>query len=83
MTPSLRPRTVSASSVPIGIAIGVVLCAYAVLSLSTSFYRSYTRHIDHTAAVHADRRNQCYENFETMFGRIFECRHQRRAECAR
>ena len=39
---------------PIGIAIGVVLCAYAVLSLSTSFYRSYTRHIDHTAAVHAD-----------------------------
>lgn len=40
---------------PIGIAIGVVLCAYAVLSLGTTFYRSYYRHIDHTAPVHADR----------------------------
>ncbi len=39
---------------PIGIAVGVVLCVYAVLSLGTTFYRSYQRHLDHTAAVHTD-----------------------------
>jgi hypothetical protein len=40
---------------PIGISIAVVLSAYALLSLGTTFYRSYYRHLDHTAAVHADR----------------------------
>jgi hypothetical protein len=40
---------------PIGIAIGVVLVTYAVLSLGTSFYRSYYRHLDHTAPVHVDQ----------------------------
>lgn len=39
---------------PIGMAIGIVLIAYALLSLGTAFYRSYMRHIDHTAAVHPD-----------------------------
>lgn len=39
---------------PIGIAIGLILIAYAVLSLGTTFYRSYYRHLDHTAAVHPD-----------------------------
>jgi hypothetical protein len=40
---------------PIGIAIAVVLSTYALLSLGTTFYRSYQRHLDHTAPVHADR----------------------------
>ena len=40
---------------PIGIAVGVVLCTYAIVSLSTTFYRSYYRHLDHTAPVHADK----------------------------
>ena len=39
---------------PIGISIALVLSAYALLSLGTTFWRSYQRHIDHTAAVHAD-----------------------------
>jgi hypothetical protein len=40
---------------PIGISIGIVLCAYAIVSLGTTFYRSYYRHLDHTAAVHPDK----------------------------
>jgi hypothetical protein len=39
---------------PIGISIALVLSAYALLSLGTTFYRSYQRHVDHTNAVHAD-----------------------------
>jgi hypothetical protein len=39
---------------PIGISLALVLSAYALLSLGTTFWRSYQRHIDHTAAVHAD-----------------------------
>ncbi|MEM7399514.1 MAG: hypothetical protein AAGF09_00585 [Pseudomonadota bacterium] len=39
---------------PIGMAIGLILIAYAVLSLGTTYYRSYYRHLDHTAAVHPD-----------------------------
>jgi hypothetical protein len=39
---------------PIGISLALVLSAYALLSLGTTFYRSYQRHVDHTAAVHAD-----------------------------
>jgi hypothetical protein len=39
---------------PIGISLALLLSAYALLSLGTTFWRSYQRHIDHTAAVHAD-----------------------------
>jgi len=48
---------------PIGIAIGLVLIAYALLSLGTTFYRSYYRHLDHTAAVHPDQ-----SMFDVFFG---------------
>ena len=40
---------------PIGISIALILCAYALVSLGTTFYRSYYRHLDHTAPVHADK----------------------------
>ena len=39
---------------PIGISIALVLSAYALLSLGTTFWRSYQNHLDHTAPVHAD-----------------------------
>lgn len=39
---------------PIGISIALVLSAYALLSIGTTFYRSYQRHADHTAPVHTD-----------------------------
>ena len=39
---------------PIGISLALVLSAYALLSLGTTFYRSYQRHLDHTAPIHAD-----------------------------
>ena len=39
---------------PIGISLALVLIAYALLSLGTTFWRSYQRHMDHTAAMHAD-----------------------------
>ena len=32
-----------------------MLCTYALLSLGTTFYRSYQRHLDHSAAVHPDK----------------------------
>ena len=51
----VRPSALGMFLKPIGIAIGFVLIAYAVLSLGTTFYRSYYRHLDHTAAVHPDR----------------------------
>jgi hypothetical protein len=40
---------------PIGISLALVLSAYALLSLGTTFWRSYQRHVDHTAPVHADK----------------------------
>ncbi len=40
---------------PIGVSLALILSAYALLSLGTSFWRSYQSHLDHTAAVHADR----------------------------
>ena len=43
--------------------IGIVLCVYAIVSLGTTFYRSYYRHLDHTAAVHADQ-----SVFDIFFG---------------
>jgi hypothetical protein len=48
---------------PVGIAIGVVLIAYALVSLGTTFYRSYYRHLDHIAPVHADK-----SVFDIFFG---------------
>lgn len=48
---------------PVGIAVGLILCAYALLSLGTTFYRSYYRHLDHTAPVHADK-----SAFDIFFG---------------
>ena len=50
----VRPSALGMLLRPIGIAIGLVLIAYALLSLGTTFYRSYYRHLDHTAPVHAD-----------------------------
>ena len=35
---------------PIGISLALVLIAYALLSLGTTFWRSYQRHLDHSAA---------------------------------
>jgi hypothetical protein len=40
---------------PIGISVAVVLSTYALVSLGTTFYRSYYRHLDQTAAVHPDK----------------------------
>ena len=51
----VRPGALGMLLRPIGIAIGVVLIAYALLSLSTTFYRSYQNHLDHGAAVHPDK----------------------------
>jgi hypothetical protein len=51
----VKPSALGMFLRPIGIAIGLVLIAYAVLSLGTTFYRSYYRHLDHTAAVHPDQ----------------------------
>jgi hypothetical protein len=59
----VRPSALGMLLRPIGIAIGVVLVAYAVVSLGTTFYRSYDRHLDHTAPVHADK-----SVFDIFFG---------------
>ena len=50
----VRPSALGMLLRPIGVAVGVVLIAYALLSLGTTFYRGYYRHLDHTAPVHAD-----------------------------
>jgi hypothetical protein len=39
---------------PVGISLALVLSACALLSFGTTFWRSYQRHLDHSAAVHAD-----------------------------
>jgi hypothetical protein len=39
---------------PIGISLALVLSTYALLSLGTTFWRSYQRYLDHTAPVHTD-----------------------------
>jgi hypothetical protein len=39
---------------PIGISLALILSTYALLSLGSTFWRSYQRHLDHTAAVHTD-----------------------------
>ncbi len=50
----VRPSALGMLLRPIGISVGVVLSVYALISLGTTFYRSYYRHLDHTAAVHPD-----------------------------
>lgn len=59
----VRPGALGMVLRPIGMAVGVVLIAYALVSLGTTFYRSYQRHLDHTAAVHPDR-----SVFDVFFG---------------
>jgi hypothetical protein len=51
----VKPSALGMLLRPIGIAVGIVLCTYALVSLGTTFYRSYYRHLDHIAPVHADR----------------------------
>ncbi|HMK41744.1 MAG TPA: hypothetical protein VK451_09325 [Methyloceanibacter sp.] len=51
----VRPSALGMLLRPIGIAVGVVLIVYALLSLGTTFYRSYQNHLDHAAAAHPDR----------------------------
>jgi hypothetical protein len=48
---------------PIGISLALVLIAYALLSLGTTFWRSYQRHLDHSLSVHADS-----SVFDILFG---------------
>lgn len=59
----VRPSALGMLLRPIGLAIALVLAAYALVSLGTSFYRSYQRHLDHTAAVHPDN-----SVFDIFFG---------------
>jgi hypothetical protein len=40
---------------PIGVSLALILSAYALMSLGVTFWRSYQAHLDHTAAVHADK----------------------------
>ena len=51
----VKPSALGLLLRPIGISVALVLSAYALLSLGTTFYRSYYRHLDHTAPVHADK----------------------------
>ena len=51
----VRPSAFGMLLKPIGISIAVVLSTYALVSLGTTFYRSYYRHLDQTAAVHPDK----------------------------
>ena len=48
---------------PIGVSVALVLSAYALVSLGTTFFRSYERHLDHTAPTHADG-----SVFDILFG---------------
>jgi hypothetical protein len=49
-----RESALGALLKPIGISLALVLSAYALISLGTTFWRSYQRHIDHSLPVHAD-----------------------------
>jgi hypothetical protein len=51
----VKPSALGMLLRPIGISVAVVLSTYALLSLGTTFYRSYYRHLDHTAPVHPDK----------------------------
>src|SRR6478752_10875154 len=60
-----RKKVVKESALlkPIGISLALVLSAYALLSLGTTFWRSYQRHLDHSLPVHADN-----SVFDILFG---------------
>jgi hypothetical protein len=51
----VKPSALGMLLRPIGISIGLVLCTYALLSLGVTFYRSYQRHVEHSAPAHADK----------------------------
>ena len=59
----VKPSALGMLLRPIGIAVAAILSVYAIVSLSTTFYRSYYRHLDHTAAVHPDQ-----SVFDIFFG---------------
>ena len=40
---------------PIGVALAMIMAVYGLVSLGTNFWRSYERHQQHTAPVHADK----------------------------
>ncbi len=40
---------------PIGVTVALMLAAYGLASLGTTFWRSYQRHQDYTASTHPDR----------------------------
>ncbi len=46
---------VAAILYPLGVSLGLLLSAYGLLALGTTWWRSYHRHLDHTAATHPDR----------------------------
>jgi hypothetical protein len=50
----VKESAFSALLKPIGLAVALVLSTYALLSLGTTFWRGYQRHLDHTVPVHAD-----------------------------
>jgi hypothetical protein len=50
----VRESALGALLEPIGISLALVLSAYALLSLGTTFWRSYQRHLEHSLPVHAD-----------------------------
>ena len=60
----VKPSALGMLLRPIGIAVAAVLSVYAIVSLGTTFYRSYYRHLDHTAAVHPDQ-----SMFDVFFGK--------------
>ena len=40
---------------PVGLSVALLLAAYGMVSLGTTFWRSYERHQDYTTAAHEDR----------------------------
>ncbi len=46
---------VAAFTRPIGITVALMLAAYGLASLGTTFWKSYQRHLDYTVATHPDR----------------------------
>ncbi len=40
---------------PVGLSVGLLLAAFGLVSLGTTFWRSYERHQDYTTAAHKDR----------------------------
>ena len=49
---------------PLGIGVALLLCAYGLASLGSTFWRSYQRHQDYTTAAHKDQ-----SVFDVIIGR--------------